>query len=131
MMKYRGPKDEYKIIERAYVRKLIAGFAISLIGLAADRLAFAFQGASVVYVDEEGRANSRNFTNDAPTLLVALGPLIIGMVISLVAITKYRNDFSEIKDKFSRPEKNFVAMGLGLMALQLVIGVLGIFVFPK
>lgn len=131
MMKYRGPKDEYKIIERAYIRKLVAGFIISLIGLAADRLAFAFQGASVVYVDQEGRANLRNFTNDSPTLLVALGPLAIGMAIGLLAINKYRSDFSEIKNKVSRPEKNFVATGLGLMVLELVIGVLGIFAFPK
>ena len=131
MMKYRGPKDEYKIIERAYIRKLIAGFIISLIGLAANRLAFAFQGVSVVFEDEQGRATSRNLSNDAPTLLVALGPLTIGIVISLVAISRYRSDFGEIKDKVSRPEKNFVAMGFGLMALELVIGVLGIFVFPK
>ncbi len=131
MMKYRGPKDEYKIIEKAYIRKLIAGFIISLIGLAADRLTFAFQGASVVFVDEQGRETARNLTNDAPTLLVALGPLIIGIVISFVAINKYRSDFSEIKDKVFRPEKNFVALGLGLIALELLIGVLGIFVFPK
>jgi H+/Cl- antiporter ClcA len=131
MMKYRGPKDEYKIIERAYIRRLVAGFIISLIGLAAGRLAFAFQGASVVYVDQEGRANLRNFTNDSPTLLVALGPLAIGMVISLLAIKKYRSDFSEIKNKVTRPEKNFVATGIGLMALELVVGVLGIFAFPK
>ncbi len=124
MMKYRGPKDEYRLVERSYFRKIAIGLVLIVIGIAIDRFAASLGTATVTTVDVEGVENVMKLTPGNYNAVVAIVPILIGVVLNLYSVKKYKVDYSEMKEKFQRPEGKFVGMGLGLTAIATVVGLL-------
>ena len=124
MMKYRGPKDEYRLVERSYFRKIAIGLVLIAIGIAIDRFAASLGTATVTTVDVEGVENVMKLTPGNYNAVVSIVPVLIGVVLNLYAIKKYKTDYGEIREKFQRPVGKIVAMGLGLTAIATVVGLL-------
>ena len=120
MMKYRGPKDEYRLVERSYFRKIAIGLALIIIGMAIDRFAASLGTATVTTVDVEGVENIMKLTPGNSNILVALAPIMVGVVLNLYAVKKYKTDCSELRKNFQRPEGKFVVIGLGLTAIATI-----------
>ena len=119
-MKYRGPKDEYRLVERSYFRKIAIGLAFIIIGMAIDRFAASLGTATVTTVDVEGVENIMKLTPGNSNILVALAPIMVGVVLNLYAVKKYKTDCSELRENFQRPERKFVAIGLGVTAIATI-----------
>ena len=120
MMKYRGPKDEYRLVERSYFRKIAIGLALIITGMAIDRFAASLGTATVTTVDVEGVENIMKLTPGNSNILVALAPIMVGVVLNLYAVKKYKTDCSELRKNFQRPEGKFVVIGLGLTAIATI-----------
>jgi uncharacterized membrane protein YidH (DUF202 family) len=124
MMKYRGPKDEYRLVERSYFRKIAIGLVLIVIGIVIDVFAASLGTATVTTVDVEGVENVMKLTPGNSNVLVSIAPILIGVVLNVYAVKKYRTDYSEMKEKFQRPEGKFVGIGLGLTAIVTVVGLI-------
>ncbi len=124
MMKYRGPKDEYRLVERSYFRKIAIGLVLIAIGIAIDRFAASLGTATVTTVDVEGVENVMKLTPGNYNAVVSIVPILIGVVLNLYAIKKYKTDYGEMREKFQRPAGKIVAIGLGLTAIATVVGLL-------
>src|SRR3989337_2949695 len=98
MMKYRGPKDEYRLVERSYFRKIAIGLVLIAIGIAIDRFAASLGTATVTTVDVEGVENVMKLTPGNYNAVVSIVPILIGVVLNLYAIKKYKTDYGEIRE---------------------------------
>ena len=127
MMKYRGPTDQHRTVERRYFLRLIVGLAIISIGVLAT--IFSATASQVqVFIPNAGDPGAEPVAVQAPIRPnAALGAvtIIVGSMVNLISIRKYKSDYAEIKEKEQRPEKMLVLVGL---VLTLAVAFVGIYV---
>jgi uncharacterized membrane protein YidH (DUF202 family) len=124
MMKYRGPTDQHRWVERRYIVRLFAGLFVTSIGIAVSRLGFAVKGSDVQYIGipEDGGSVDRT---------VALIAMFAGLLLNIYGIYKYRSEYGEIREKEPRPEGLFTVAGLLITLAVLGAGLFMIFNVPR
>ena len=128
MEKYRGPKDQYRRIERRYITGLLVGIVIIGVGVIANvfNIALSESTIQVPGIDPGAGPDTIEAPFDA-NASVGIIALIVGGVINFYSINKYRGDYAEIADKEPRPAGMLV--GIGLLITLLALGVSGYFIF--
>ncbi len=128
MEKYRGPKDQYRRIERRYITGLLVGIVIIGVGLIANvfNVALSESTIQVPGIDPGAGPDTIEAPFDA-NASVGIIALVVGGVINFYSINKYRGDYTEIADKEPRPAGMLV--GIGLLITLLALGVSGYFIF--
>jgi len=127
MEKYRGPKDQYRRIERRYITGLLVGIVIIGVGVMANVFNVALSESTVQVpnlADPGGVPDIIEAPFDANVGIIAL---VVGGVINFYSINKYRGDYAEIADKEPRPAGMLV--GIGLLITLLALGASGYFIF--
>ena len=128
MEKYRGPKDQYRRIERRYITGLLVGIVIIGVGVIANvfNVALSESTIQVPGVDPGAGPDTIEAPFDA-NASVGIIALVVGGVINFYSINKYRGDYAEIADKEPRPAGMLV--GIGLLITLLALGASGYFIF--
>ncbi len=128
MEKYRGPKDQYRRIERRYITGLLVGIVIIGVGVIANvfNIALSESTIQVPGIDPGAGPDTIEAPFDA-NASVGIIALVVGGVINFYSINKYRGDYAEIADKEPRPAGMLV--GIGLLITLLALGVSGYFIF--
>ncbi len=128
MEKYRGPKDQYRRIERRYITGLLVGIVIIGVGLIANvfNVALSESTIQVPGIDPGAGPDTIEAPFDA-NASVGIIALVVGGVINFYSINKYRGDYAEIADKEPRPAG--MLMGIGLLITLLALGASGYFIF--
>jgi len=128
MEKYRGPKDQYRRIERRYITGLLVGIVIIGVGLIANvfNVALSESTIQVPGIDPGAGPDTIEAPFDA-NASVGIIALVVGGVINFYSINKYRGDYAEIADKEPRPAG--VLVGIGLLITLLALGASGYFIF--
>ena len=128
MEKYRGPKDQYRRIERRYITGLLVGIVIIGVGVIANvfNVALSESTIQVPGIDPGAGPDTIEAPFDA-NASVGIIALVVGGVINFYSINKYRGDYAEIADKEPRPAGMLV--GIGLLITLLALGVGGYFIF--
>jgi hypothetical protein len=128
MEKYRGPKDQYRRIERRYITGLVVGLVIISMGVFANvfNVALSESTIQVPGVDPGAGPDTIQAPFDA-NASVGVIALVAGGVVNFYSINKYRGDYSEIADKEPRPAGKLV--GIGLAVTLLALGGVGYFLF--
>ena|SRR3972149_3621194 len=124
MMKYRGPTDQHRWVEKKYIVRLFAGLFVMSIGIVVSRLGFAVRGSDVQYIGIPEDGGSVDLT-------VALMAMFAGLLLNLYGIYKYRSEYSEIREKEPRPEGLFIAAGLLITLAILGAGLFIAFNAPR
>jgi len=129
MMKYRGPADQYRVVERRYFLRIIVGLAIIAVGVVATSFSSAASqvqvfvpnladpGAEAVAVQSPVRPNAG----------LGMVTVIVGSIVNLFSIKKYRSDYADIKEKEPRPEGMFTLVGLLLTVVVASVGIYAIY----
>ncbi|MBM3898010.1 MAG: hypothetical protein FJ358_05760 [Thaumarchaeota archaeon] len=127
MMKYRGPTDQYRVVERRYILRLVVGLAIIAVGVVAT--IFSATASQVqVFIPNQADPGAEPVPVQAPVRAntgLGMVTVIVGSVVNLISIRKYRSDYAEIKEKEPRPAGKFALVGL---LLTLVIAAASIYV---
>ncbi len=128
MEKYRGPKDQYRRIERRYITGLLVGIVIIGVGVIANvfNIALSESTIQVPGIDPGAGPDTIEAPFDA-NASVGIIALVVGGVINFYSINKYRGDYAEIADKEPRPAGMLV--GIGLLITLLALGASGYFIF--
>lgn len=128
MEKYRGPKDQYRRIERRYVTGLIVGIVIIGAGVIANvfNVALSESTIQVPGIDPGAGPDTIEAPFDA-NASVGIIALIVGGVVNFYSVNKYRGDYAEIADKEPRPAGTLI--GIGLLVTLLALGASGYFMF--
>ena len=129
MMKYRGPTDQHRIVERRYFLRLAVGLAIIAVGVMAA--VFSATASQVkVFVPNQGDPGAEPVAVANPVKANAplgLVTVIVGSLVNLFSIKKYRSDYADIKEKESRPVGMFTLVGLLLTVGVACVGVYAIY----
>ena len=130
MEKYRGPKDQYRRIERRYITGLLVGIVIIGVGVIANVFNVALSESTIQIPGPDFDPGGEPETIEAPfdaNASVGIIALVVGGVINFYSINKYRGDYAEIADKEPRPAGMLV--GIGLLITLLALGASGYFIF--
>ena len=130
MMKYRGPKDQHTIIERKYIIRIIVGLAIVAIGVGITAYTAAASTATVLAPNPDDPGAGMVEVKVPVTRNPALGIVIVlaGTIVNFYAISRYRSEYSEIREKEPRPEGRFSGLGVLAALMALALGVYAILV---
>ncbi|MEE8239465.1 MAG: hypothetical protein V3R13_05205 [Nitrososphaerales archaeon] len=128
MEKYRGPKDQYRRIERRYITGLLVGIVIIGVGVIANvfNVALSESTIQVPGIDPGAGPDTIEAPFDA-NASVGIIALVVGGVINFYSINKYRGDYAEIADKEPRPAGMLV--GIVLLITLIALGASGYFIF--
>ncbi len=128
MEKYRGPKDQYRRIERRYITGLIVGIVIISMGIIANvfNVALSESTIQVPGIDPGAGPDTIQSPFDA-NASVGIIALVVGGVVNFYSINKYRGDYAEIAEKEPRPAGKL--MGIGLVITLLALSGSGYFIF--
>ena len=130
MMKYRGPKDQHTIIERKYIFRLVVGLAIIVAGVSITAYTAAASQATVLAPNPDdpgaGPIEVKAPVSRNPTIGIVI--LVVGTIANFYAISKYRSEYSEIRDKEPRPVGMFSGFGVLVTLIALALGVYAILV---
>ena len=122
MMKYPGPKDQYRRIEKRYIIGLIFGIAILSIGVLTNTFNVVLSESTVLVPGPDPAAGPERV--DAPfeaDRTLGVLSLVAGGFVNFFSVYKYHVGYAEIKEKEPRPEGRNVAIGLLLSILSLGI----------
>ena len=128
-MKYRGPTDQYRTVERRYFLRLVVGLAIISVGVIATIFSAA-ASQSQVFIPNAGDPGAEPVAVPAPgkpNAALGVVTIIVGSLVNLISIRKYRSDYADIKEKEPRPEKILVLLGLVLTVAVACIGIYAIY----
>lgn len=124
MQKYPGPKDQHKIIERRYIVRIVVGLSIMATGLVATIFGMLSSEATILAPPiGAGEEAVEIRTIDRPDPLFGIIFVVAGTAVNLYSISRYRSEYSEIRDKEPRPEGIFIAVGL--ISTIIVAGLVG------
>ena len=129
MMKYRGPTDQYRVVERRYLLRLIVGLAIIAVGVVATVFSAAASQVQV-FIPNQADPGAEPVPVEAPVQAntgLGIVTVIIGSLVNLFSIKKYRSDYDEIKDKEPRPEGMLTLVGLLLTLVVAAVGIYAIY----
>lgn len=129
-MKYPGPKDQYRRIERRYITRIGVGLiiiVITVLGNIGVNLGLTSTTVEVqrgVGEDPEEVLISFDRNNSIGILGIAAGS-----IVNFYSINRYRRDYSEIKGKEPRPSGLFVGVGIVLTFGAMALGWFGLIGF--
>jgi cell division protein FtsX len=123
MMKYPGPKDLYRRLERRFISSIAVGVSIMVIAIVGNVAVNIGLSSTTVEVQrgvgEEPELVEIPF--DRNNLIGILG-IAVGSIVNFYSMNKYRSDYSEIKDETPRPSKLILLIGLGVTLGAMGIG---------
>ena len=127
MKEYRGPSKQYPTIERKYFIRIFAGLMIILLGVIGQQITVELSNTTVmVQGPDPGAGPSEISSGIDVTRTGGMLAMLVGSVFNLRAITKYREEYGEIKEIEKRPEMLFILGGLILTIVA--IGLAGSFI---
>ncbi|MCH2404104.1 MAG: hypothetical protein MK229_03230 [Nitrososphaerales archaeon] len=127
MKEYRGPSKQYPTIERKYFIRIFAGLMIILLGVIGQQITVELSNTTVlVQGPDPGAGPSEISSGIDVTRTGGMLAMLVGSVFNLRAITKYREEYGEIKESEKRPEMLFILGGLILTIVA--IGLAGSFI---
>ncbi len=127
MKEYRGPSKQYPTIERKYFIRIFAGLMIILLGVIGQQITVELSNTTVlVQGPDPGAGPSEISSGIDVTRTGGMLAMLVGSVFNLRAITKYREEYGEIKESEKRPEMLFILGGLILTIIA--IGMAGSFI---
>ena len=127
MKEYRGPSKQYPTIERKYFIRIFAGLMIILLGVIGQQITVELSNTTVmVQGPDPGAGPSEISSGIDVTRTGGMLAMLVGSVFNLRAITKYREEYGEIKEIEKRPEMLFILGGLILTITA--IGLAGSFI---
>ncbi|HIC84222.1 MAG TPA: hypothetical protein EYO93_02390 [Nitrososphaerales archaeon] len=127
MKEYRGPSKQYPTIERKYFIRIFAGLMIILLGVIGQQITVELSNTTVmVQGPDPGAGPSEISSGIDVTRTGGMLAMLVGSVFNLRAITKYREEYGEIKESEKRPEMLFILGGLILTIAA--IGMAGSFI---
>ena len=113
MKEYRGPSKQYPTIERKYFIRIFAGLMIILLGVIGQQITVELSNTTVlVQGPDPGAGPSEISSGIDVTRTGGMLAMLVGSVFNLRAITKYREEYGEIKEIEKRPEMLFILGGL-------------------
>lgn len=130
MMKYRGPRDQHTIIERKYIIRLVVGLAIIVAGVAITAYVATASQSTILAPNPDDPGAGMVEVNAPVSRNPAVGIvlLLVGVIVNFYAVSQYRSEYSEIREKEPRPEGTFLGFGVLVTLLALALGVYTIFV---
>ena len=127
MKEYRGPSRQYPTVERKYFIRIFAGLMIILLGVIGQQINVELSNTTVlVQGPDPGAGPSEASSGIDVTRTGGMLAMLVGAVFNVRAITKYREEYGEIKEIEKRPEMLFI---LGALLLTIVaLGIAGSFI---
>ena len=127
MKEYRGPSRQYPTVERKYFIRIFAGLMIILLGVVGQQITVELSETTVlVQGPDPGAGPSEVSSGIDVTRTGGMLAMFAGAVFNVRAITKYREEYGEIKEIEKRPEMLFI---LGALLLTIVaLGIAGSFI---
>ena len=123
MKEYRGPSKQYPTIERKYFIRIFAGLMIILLGVIGQQITVELSNTTVlVQGPDPGAGPSEISSGIDVTRTGGMLAMLVGSVFNLRAITKYREEYGEIKEIEKRPEMLFILGGLILTKTSIGLG---------
>ena len=127
MKEYRGPSRQYPTVERKYFIRIFAGLMIILLGVIGQQINVELSNTTVlVQGPDPGAGPSEISSGIDVTRTGGMLAMFAGAVFNVRAITKYREEYGEIKEIEKRPEMLFI---LGALLLTIIaLGIAGSFI---
>lgn len=128
MEKYRGPTNQHSRMERRYFAQLIFGLILILLAIPLETFRMELGDVEIQQPippggeDRPEPVKIQTNTSAAFAYLV----MIVGTVTNFHAMYKYRNDYEEIKESYTRPANIFLIIGLIVTIVVIGISVLSI-----
>jgi uncharacterized membrane protein YidH (DUF202 family) len=128
MEKYRGPTNQHSRMERRYFAQLIFGLILIILAIPLETFRMELGDVEIQQPippggeDRPEPVKIQTNTSAAFAYLV----MIVGTVTNFHAMYKYRNDYEEIKESYTRPANIFLIIGLIVTIVVIGISVLSI-----
>ena len=114
MEKYRGPTNQHSRMESSYFAQLIFGLILIILAIPLETFRMGLGDVEIQQPMPRGGEDRpepvkiQTNTSSAFAYLV----MIVGTATNFHAMYKYRNDYEEIKESYTRPANIFLIIGL-------------------
>ena len=128
MEKYRGPTNQHSRMERRYFVQLIFGLILILLAIPLETFRMELGDVEIQQPippggeDRPEPVKIQTNTSSAFAYLV----MIVGTATNFHAMYRYRNNYEEIKESYTRPANIFLIIGLVITILAIGISYLSI-----
>ena len=128
MEKYRGPTNQHSRMERRYFVQLIFGLILILLAIPLETFRMGLGDVEIQQPMPRGGEDRpepvkiQTNTSSAFAYLV----MIVGTATNFHAMYRYRNNYEEIKESYTRPANIFLIIGLVITILAIGISYLSI-----
>ncbi|MBH59316.1 MAG: hypothetical protein CMO19_02720 [Thaumarchaeota archaeon] len=128
MEKYRGPTNQHSRMERRYFAQLIFGLILILLAIPLETFRMELGDVEIEQPlrpgDNDRPEPVRIQTNTSSAFAYLV--IIIGTMTNFHAMYRYRNNYEEIKESYTRPANIFLIIGLVITILAIGISYLSI-----
>ncbi|MBH59075.1 MAG: hypothetical protein CMO19_01495 [Thaumarchaeota archaeon] len=122
MEEYRGPSRQYPKVERKFFIRIAVGIVIILLGIIGQQINVELSETTILVPGPDPGAGPSEVSSGIDvTRTGGMLAMLVGAVVNLKAITTYREEYGEIKDKEKRPETLFILVTLGLTLGAIVL----------
>ena len=122
MEEYRGPSRQYPKVERKFFIRIAVGIIVILLGIIGQQITVELSETTVLVPGPDPGAGPSEVSSGIDvTRTGGMLAMLVGAVVNLKAITTYREEYGEIKDKEKRPETLFILVTLGLTLGAIVL----------
>ena len=128
MEKYRGPANQHSRMERRYFAQVIFGLILILLAVPLETVRIGLGDVEIQQPlppggeDRPEPVKIKTNTSAAVAYMV----IIIGTVTNFHGMYRYRNEYEEIKEDYTRPANIFLVIGLILTIVAIGISYLSI-----
>ena len=122
MEKYRGPSNQHSRMERRYFAQVIIGLILILLAIPLESFRVGLGDVEIqqpIPPGGEDRPEPVKIQTNTSSALAYL-VIIVGTGTNFHAMYKYRNNYEEIKESYTRPANIFLI--IGLVSSMLAIG---------
>tara|TARA_B100001750_G_scaffold42753_1_gene31173 strand:- start:2740 stop:3126 length:387 start_codon:yes stop_codon:yes gene_type:complete len=123
MEKYRGPSDQHSRMEKKYFAQLIFGIFLILLAIPLETYRTGLGDVEIRQPLPPGGEDRpepvRIQTNTSSALSFMV--IIAGTIMNIHSIYRYRNEYNEIREKYTRPANIFVIVGITVTLIVLGI----------
>lgn len=123
MEKYRGPSDQHSRMERKYFAQLIFGIFLILLAIPLETYRTGLGDVEIRQPLPPGGEDRpepvRIQTNTSSALSFMV--IIAGTIMNIHSIYRYRNEYNEIREEYTRPANIFVIVGITVTLIVLGI----------
>jgi len=128
MEEYRGPSNQHSKMEKRYFIQLFFGIVLILLAIPLDTYRSELGDIEIQQPRPPGGEDRpppvRIETNTSAALSYMV--IIAGTITNFHSIYKYRNEYNEIKESYSRPANLFLIIGIVVTFLALGISLISI-----